>query len=98
MKLQRSAIIEDVKESSLTVNGQSSSSYSSEDDSNVSQEINGGNFSKKCSDATIDNLNGKTRANRGSATDPQSLYARVINQFISFFFVYFYYYFFLKFQ
>ncbi|KAH7665343.1 Myc-type basic helix-loop-helix (bHLH) domain-containing protein, partial [Dioscorea alata] len=74
--INMSARIEDVKESSLTVNGQSSSSYSSEDDSNVSQAFNGGNFSTKCSDSAINNLNGKTRANRGSATDPQSLYAR----------------------
>ncbi|OVA11703.1 Myc-type [Macleaya cordata] len=54
---------------------QSSSSYSSEDDSNNSQELNGEpNSSLKRSGAL--NLNGKTRASRGSATDPQSLYAR----------------------
>ncbi|KAM0937776.1 putative transcription factor bHLH family [Dioscorea sansibarensis] len=81
MKFQRSArLTEDVKGNSLTVNGQSSSSYSSEEDSNVSQELNGGNFSTKCSDAAMNNLNGKTRANKGSATDPQSLYARRINE------------------
>lgn len=44
---------------------QSSSSFCSEDDSNASYEANGVNSS------------GKTRASRGSATDPQSLYARV---------------------
>ncbi|XP_059635456.1 transcription factor RSL2-like [Cornus florida] len=56
-------------------NGQSSTCYSSEDDSNASQELNG--------EATLDskgsaalNKNGKTKASRGSATDPQSLYAR----------------------
>ncbi|KAL8144357.1 hypothetical protein V2J09_017389, partial [Rumex salicifolius] len=39
--------------------------YSSENESNLSLELNNG-----CSS------NGKTRASRGSATDPQSLYAR----------------------
>ncbi|KAI3758787.1 hypothetical protein L6452_06359 [Arctium lappa] len=47
-------------------NAQSSSSYSSEDDSNVSQDLNGGAIS----------LTVKTRAGRGAATDPQSIYAR----------------------
>lgn len=55
--------------------GQSSSSYSSEDD-NASQESNGGATSETKASAAV-NLNGKTRAGRGSATDPQSLYARV---------------------
>lgn len=53
-------------------NGNSSSSNISEDD-NASQENSGG---------TTLNSNGKTRASRGSATDPQSLYARVINQLL----------------
>lgn len=53
-------------------NGQSSSCYSSEDDSNASQESNGDNKAP----AAL-NLNGKARATRGAATDPQSLYARV---------------------
>ncbi|CAJ2675358.1 unnamed protein product [Trifolium pratense] len=47
-------------------NGNSSSSNISEDE-NGSQENSGG---------TTLNSNGKTRASRGSATDPQSLYAR----------------------
>ncbi|MCI17871.1 transcription factor bHLH85-like, partial [Trifolium medium] len=47
-------------------NGNSSSSNIYEDD-NGSQENSGG---------TTLNSNGKTRASRGSATDPQSLYAR----------------------
>nr|XP_043637885.1 transcription factor bHLH84-like [Erigeron canadensis] len=46
-------------------NGQSSSYWSSNDDLNESQEV----------DVTL-NPNGKTRAGRGAATDPQSLYAR----------------------
>ncbi|KAF3446560.1 hypothetical protein FNV43_RR11740 [Rhamnella rubrinervis] len=54
--------------------GQSSSSYSSEDD-NASQESNGGATSETKRSAAV-NLNGKMRASRGSATDPQSLYAR----------------------
>ncbi|GMH03101.1 hypothetical protein Nepgr_004940 [Nepenthes gracilis] len=58
-------------------NGQSSSSCSSEDDSNASQELNGGTTSNLSSKGiTALRLNGRTRANRGSATDPQSLYAR----------------------
>ncbi|MCD7446577.1 hypothetical protein HAX54_010769 [Datura stramonium] len=48
--------------------GQSSSCCSSEDDSNASQELNGGAISS--------NTKGKSRASRGAATDPQSLYAR----------------------
>ena len=46
----------------------SNASCSSEDESNTSQELNEG----ACSSSK-----GKTRAGRGSATDPQSLYARV---------------------
>ncbi|KAH7510931.1 hypothetical protein FEM48_ZijujUnG0066100 [Ziziphus jujuba var. spinosa] len=55
-------------------NTQSTSSYSSEDD-NASLESNGGLTSDTKPSAAV-NLNGKTRASRGSATDPQSLYAR----------------------
>ncbi|GAB4838346.1 hypothetical protein Ancab_027875 [Ancistrocladus abbreviatus] len=59
------------------LNGQSSSSCSSEDDSNGSQELNAGATSSLSSKgASALNLNSKTRASRGSATDPQSLYAR----------------------
>ncbi|KAJ9567615.1 hypothetical protein OSB04_003581 [Centaurea solstitialis] len=47
-------------------NAHSSSSCSSEGDSNVSQDTNGG-----ATDLTV-----KTRAGRGAATDPQSIYAR----------------------
>ncbi|CAI9753497.1 unnamed protein product [Fraxinus pennsylvanica] len=56
-------------------NGQSSSSWSIEDDSNGSQESNE-ETSESQGLATI-NSNGKRRASRGSATDPQSIYARV---------------------
>lgn len=48
---------------------ESKSSCSSEDDSNASQQlINGPQTSKS---------KGKAKSNRGSANDPQSLYARV---------------------
>ncbi|KAI3992167.1 hypothetical protein MKX01_015058 [Papaver californicum] len=47
---------------------QSSSSCSSEEDSNGSQE--------EPKESSVLNMNGKARASRGSATDPQSLYAR----------------------
>ncbi|KAF5448263.1 hypothetical protein F2P56_028817 [Juglans regia] len=59
--------------------GQSLSSCSSEDDPKASQELNGGVTSKLDSNSigpAALNLKGKTRARRGSATDPQSLYAR----------------------
>lgn len=55
---------------------QLSSSCCSEDESNESQDQIGGEDSSKGKVAL--NLSGKTRASRGSATDPQSLYARVI--------------------
>ncbi|XP_027189974.1 uncharacterized protein [Cicer arietinum] len=55
-----------------SINGHSSSSNISDED-NVSQENSGGTTSGSKSAL---NSNGKTRASRGSATDPQSLYAR----------------------
>lgn len=57
---------------------QSSSSYSSENDSNTSQELNGGATSASKGSAAL-NSSKKPRAGRGAATDPQSLYARVSN-------------------
>ncbi|KAL7236457.1 hypothetical protein ACSBR1_019699 [Camellia fascicularis] len=63
------------------INKQASSSCCSEDDqySNGPQEQQNGGMttssSSKGAAATL-NLNGKSRASRGSATDPQSLYAR----------------------
>ncbi|KAI3763036.1 hypothetical protein L1987_53483 [Smallanthus sonchifolius] len=53
------------KKNNGEMNGKSSSSCSSNDDLNLSQDSNGAS-----------NLNGKTRASRGTVTDPQSLYAR----------------------
>jgi hypothetical protein len=44
------------------------------------EENSGGTTSASKSTMSL-NSNGKTRANRGSATDPQSLYARVIKVF-----------------
>jgi hypothetical protein len=58
--------------------GQSSSCNNISEDDNASQE----NSSSGSKSVTL-NSNGKTRASRGSATDPQSLYARVINYFKS---------------
>ncbi|KAL3505063.1 hypothetical protein ACH5RR_034904 [Cinchona calisaya] len=63
------------EEANAAQNRQSCCSYNSEDDSNASQESNGGETSDTKEPAAL-NLNGKTRASRGSATDPQSLYAR----------------------
>ncbi|WOL12643.1 transcription factor bHLH85-like [Canna indica] len=54
--------------SNADMNPQSSSYYSSEDDSNGSQEHKRAGLSSKG--------DGKKRADRGTATDPQSLYAR----------------------
>lgn len=61
------------EETNTRSDGHGSSSIISEDD-NASQENSGGATSG--SKSTL-NSNGKTRASRGSATDPQSLYARV---------------------
>ncbi|OVA17103.1 Myc-type [Macleaya cordata] len=66
----------DEEETNAGLNRQSSCSYSSEDESNASQELNGGSTSTNSKKSGALNLNGKTRASRGSATDPQSLYAR----------------------
>lgn len=63
-KLASTSNIEE--ENNAGPNGQSSSSCCSGDESNASQELSGAVTSS-----------GKTRARRGSATDPQSLYARV---------------------
>lgn len=49
------------------LHGQSSSGCSSEDE----------NTSEAKATSSAANVNGKTRASRGTATDPQSLYARV---------------------
>ncbi|XP_064988495.1 transcription factor RSL2-like isoform X3 [Musa acuminata AAA Group] len=67
-KAQKSGGSCNEEESNGDMNPQSSCCYTSEDDSNGSQELKGA--------AASLNSNGKTRAGRGSATDPQSLYAR----------------------
>ncbi|XP_030475529.2 transcription factor bHLH84-like [Syzygium oleosum] len=57
--------------------GQSLSTCFSEDDSSSSLELNRGATSNLTPNETASlSPNGKTRASRGSATDPQSLYAR----------------------
>ncbi|XP_027333784.1 transcription factor bHLH85-like [Abrus precatorius] len=63
---------EEAEEINVGSDGQSSCSNMSEDD-NASIENSGGATSGSKSAL---NSNGKTRASRGSATDPQSLYAR----------------------
>ncbi|CAI9777176.1 unnamed protein product [Fraxinus pennsylvanica] len=67
--------IDELVEPNGRESGRSSSSYSCEDDCNGSQELNGGRNSESKGSATVKS-NGKARASRGSATDPQSLYAR----------------------
>ncbi|KAI0523461.1 hypothetical protein KFK09_005856 [Dendrobium nobile] len=68
----------DEEESNAGINVQSTSSYSSEEDYvNASQDITeGGSVSSSSKGSSALNLNGKVRAGRGAATDPQSLYAR----------------------
>lgn len=64
------------EESNAGRDGQSSTSYmNSEDD--ASQETNAGATTDSEASAPLNLSGGKTRASRGSATDPQSLYARV---------------------
>lgn len=63
------------KKNHQKINDESISCPSEEDDSS-----NGGGSGSGSAMVPLPpalNLNGKTRANRGSATDPQSLYARV---------------------
>ncbi|XP_027356942.1 transcription factor bHLH85-like [Abrus precatorius] len=65
----------EAEETNVGSDGYSSSSYASEED-NTSQENSVGATSASKSSPTVINLNGKRRASRGTATDPQSLYAR----------------------
>ncbi|GMH03180.1 hypothetical protein Nepgr_005019 [Nepenthes gracilis] len=57
-------------------NGQSSGCDVSDDESNASREVTDGENSVAKQAPTALNVNGKKRASRGAATDPQSLYAR----------------------
>lgn len=61
---------------------QSLSNFCSEDESDSSKELelNAVNSSSKSKGGAALNINGKKRASRGSATDPQSLYARVTSK------------------
>ncbi|KAK8678596.1 hypothetical protein V6N13_144092 [Hibiscus sabdariffa] len=65
------------EESNIGGDGQSCSTSSSDDD-NVSQDNTNGVAlaTSESKESQALNLNGKRRASRGSATDPQSLYAR----------------------
>ncbi|CAM8974204.1 unnamed protein product [Rhodiola kirilowii] len=68
----------DEEKSSCGLDRQITISNCSKDDTSAASEINNGEISS----LTVEDIaapsrgNGKTRANRGSATDPQSLYAR----------------------
>ncbi|XP_010065900.2 LOW QUALITY PROTEIN: transcription factor RSL2 [Eucalyptus grandis] len=57
-------------------NNQSSSTCCSEEESSTSQEQNVAAANASSKEPAAVNLSSKTRASRGSATDPQSLYAR----------------------
>jgi len=63
----------------------SSTTFCTEEESNCADQDGGGedSSSKEDDPSKALNLNGKTRASRGAATDPQSLYARV-NCFVCF--------------
>lgn len=76
-RAQKKGINSNDEEGDGELNAHSSSTYSSEDDSNESQEINGGRRASNSKKSASTSQNGKPRAGRGSATDPQSLYARV---------------------
>jgi hypothetical protein len=75
VKSKKNQKLSQEEESNAGRDVQSSSGCSSDDD-NASQETNGGEPSESKDSAAL-NLSGKMRASRGSATDPQSLYARV---------------------
>ncbi|KAK7283257.1 hypothetical protein RIF29_12662 [Crotalaria pallida] len=64
----------EAEETNAGSDGHSCSNFTSEDD-NANHENSGGVASPSKSSSAL-NSNGKTRASRGSATDPQSLYAR----------------------
>ncbi|XP_072979481.1 uncharacterized protein [Typha angustifolia] len=74
-KSQKCVSTDNDEETNAEFNGQSCSSYISDEDSNASQEMNGEENTSYNSSATQD-LNANTTAGRGSATNPQSLYAR----------------------
>lgn len=76
-KAQKKGINSAEEEGDGELNAHSSSTCSSDDDSNESPEINGGNRASNSKKSASTSQNGKSRAGRGSATDPQSLYARV---------------------
>ncbi|KAK4424262.1 Transcription factor [Sesamum alatum] len=82
MKLKKCVKVDDHNDednnnnTSSMLHRQSSSGCCSEDDSNASQELNGVASSSSSKGCGALNVNGKARASRGSATDPQSLYAR----------------------
>lgn len=81
MKLKKCPKLNDFTEDSNNNNSllprPSSGNCFSEDNSNASHEMQGVTFSSSSKDHGALNISGKARTARGSATDPQSLYARV---------------------
>ncbi|XP_030473268.1 transcription factor RSL2-like [Syzygium oleosum] len=67
---------QDEEDGNAQGNNQSSSTCCSEEESSASQEQNAAGATASSKEPAVLNLSGKTRASRGSATDPQSLYAR----------------------
>ncbi|KAJ8476877.1 hypothetical protein OPV22_020604 [Ensete ventricosum] len=84
-KVRRSGGNADEEESNGDMNLHSSCCYSSEDDSNGSQELKGAGATSSSSKGSppLNPSERKARAGRGSATDPQSLYARKRRQRIN---------------
>lgn len=74
-----------------SVFGQVIKTYGSDGESNLSQESS---ISPRPKEAAIMKANGKTKANKGSATDPQSVYARVnnLNQNAHLFIIYYFFF------
>ncbi|KAK9988630.1 hypothetical protein SO802_028869 [Lithocarpus litseifolius] len=64
------------EDGNLGLGGKRSNRCSLEDDCNASQELNGAVSSLSSNELAPLSLNGKRKASRGSATDPQCLYAR----------------------
>ncbi|XP_030550357.1 transcription factor RSL2-like [Rhodamnia argentea] len=74
---------QDEEDGNAQGNNQSSSTCCSEEESSVSHEQNAAGATESSKEPALLNLSSKTRASRGSATDPQSLYARKRRERIS---------------
>lgn len=76
---------QDEEDGNAQGNNQCSSTCCSEEESSASEEQNAAGATASSKEPAVLNLAGKTRASRGSATDPQSLYARVRQKAASFY-------------